>query len=276
MRSLAVINLKGGSAKTTSAINLAVGLARRGRRCLLVDADPQGNASMTMLDGEAPEAPTLGHVLLDQSAADDAIRPTRIDGLDVLPADQQLADAALLLADQIGREHRLRAALAPVRDDYDHVIVDCAPSMSLVSVNVLATVEAVLVPVDPGLYSIAGLGRLQEVIDQVRRYLDNPPLRIAALLVTRTHRNKATGDIESHLRDAFGPLVCAATIPHSTRVEEAHARHRTVIEFSPRSAPSLAYLALVEELFGDGKHSDQGHPGDLVDADPAGDAADAA
>src|SRR5262245_44420103 len=98
MRRIAVVNLKGGSGKTTTALGLAAGAAARGRRVLLIDADPQANASMTLLEGEAPDGPTLGHVLLDQADADEAIRPTRIDGLNVLPADARLADAALLLA----------------------------------------------------------------------------------------------------------------------------------------------------------------------------------
>ena len=108
MRTIAVINAKGGSGKTTTALCLAFGLARRGVRTLLVDADAQGNATMTALAGATPDPPTLGNVLLDQGTAEEAIRPTRLDHLDVLPADGQLADAALLLADRIGREYRLR------------------------------------------------------------------------------------------------------------------------------------------------------------------------
>jgi chromosome partitioning protein len=269
MKSLAVVNLKGGSGKTTTTLSVAVELARRGRRVLVIDADAQANATMTLLDGEAPDAPTLGHVLLGQGGVDDAIRETRIAHLDLLPADAQLADAALLLADQIGREHRLRAALKPIAPDYDHILVDCAPSMSLVTVNVLATVEALLVPVDAGLYSLAGLGRLQEVADQVRQYLGNEGLRIAGLVLTRTHRNKATADIEAQLRELFGALVCRATVPHSVRVEEAHARNRSVIEFSPRSAPATAYQSLVTELFHG--QSDQGRADDRLGPDEADD-----
>jgi chromosome partitioning protein len=110
-----------------------------------------------------------------------------------------------------------------------------------------------LVPVDAGLYSLAGLGKLQETVDQVRRYLDNPGLKIGGLVLTRVHRNKATDDIETQLRAAFGELVHRSTIPHSVRVEEAHARNRTVIEFAPKSTPSTAYLALLTEILDHGK-----------------------
>lgn len=268
MRTIAVVNLKGGSGKTTSALALAVGTARRGRRVLLVDADPQSNASMTMLEGQGAEPPTLGHVLLDQAEAGEAIRPTRIEGLDILPADAQLADAALLLADAIGRERRLRAALATIAGRYDAVVIDCPPQMSLVVVNVLAAVEEVIVPVDAGLYSVAGLARLQETVEQVRKFLDNPRLRIAGLVLTRTHNNRATKDIEAQLRAAYGSLVYRSTIPHSVRVEEAHARHRSVLEFAPSSTPAKGYEALVTEVLGDGQQPAR-NPDAALDADPA-------
>jgi chromosome partitioning protein len=269
VRSLAVVNLKGGSAKTTTSLCLAVGLARRGRRVLAIDCDPQSNLSLTLLDGAPAEPPTLGHVLLDQVDVMDAVRPTRVPGLDVLPADAQLADAALLLADQMGREKRLRSALADVADRYDFVIADAAPQLNLVIINVLNAVGELVVPVDAGLYSVAGLGRLQETVDQVRRYLDNPELRIAGLLMTRTHNNRATRDIAAQLREAFGPLVYTASVPHSVRVEEAHARHRSVLEFAPTSAPAQAYDALVTEVLNDGQQRKPRRPATRSGADPA-------
>jgi len=273
MRRIAVVNLKGGSGKTTTALCLAAGAAGRGRRVLLIDADPQSNATMTMLEGEAAEAPTLGHVLLDQAEAAEAVRPTRLPGLDLLPADARLADAALLLADALGRERRLRGALRDL-DGYDLIVIDAAPQLSLVTVNVLNAVDELVVPVDAGVYSLAGLGRLQETVEQVRRHLDSPGLRIAGLVLTRTHRDKATRDIEAQLRAAFGPLVYRSTIPHSVRVEEGHARNRTVLEFAPTSAPAKAYQALIKEVLADGQS--QGNPVAPLDADPARPDADAA
>src|SRR5262249_37068276 len=136
VRTIAVVNLKGGSGKTTTALALAVGSARRRRRVLLIDADPQANATMTMLDGATADAPTVGNVLLDGSGAAEAIRPSRVGRVDILPADANLADAALLLSDQLGRERRLRSALAG-HDGHDLVVIDAAPQMSLVTVNVL-------------------------------------------------------------------------------------------------------------------------------------------
>lgn len=267
MRRIAVVNLKGGSAKTTTALCLAVGMARAGRRVLLIDADSQGNASMTMAGGEGEGGPTLGHVLLGQATAADAIRPTRVEGLDLLPADGSLADAALHLAEAIGREHRFRRALDALGSGYDAAIVDCPPQLSLVSVNVLAGVAEIVVPVDAGIYSVAGLAQLQGAVADVREYLGNAALRVAGLVMTKAHNNRATRDIEAQLREAYGDLVFRSTVPHSVKVEEAHARHLTVIEFAPSSAPAKAYLSLCAEILTDGQPSEQ--PGDPDAADGA-------
>jgi chromosome partitioning protein len=272
VRTIAVVNLKGGSGKTTTALSLALGFAGRKQRVLLIDADASSNASMTMLDGATVEEPTLGHVLLDQAGAIEAIRPSRVKRIDILPADAKLADAALLLAEQLGRERRLRSALCAVEGNYDLVIVDAAPQLNLVTINVLNTVGELIVPVDAGLYSIVGLGRLEETIDQVQRFLDNRELRIAGLVLTRTHHNKATKDLERQLREVYGELVYQTTIPHSVRVEEAHARHRTVLEFAPKSPPALAYDRLLMEVL---KHGQQRNArrADTTDGDADADAA---
>jgi chromosome partitioning protein len=269
MRRIAVMNSKGGSAKTTTAISLAVGMARRRLRVLLVDADSQGNASLTMLDGLPVEPPTLGNVLLGQVDPDEAIRPTRVDGLEILPADARLADAGLMLADAMGREHRFRRAMDRLDGRYDVVVVDCPPALSLVSVNILAGVGELIVPVDAGVYALSGLGQLSQSVEDVRQYLGNSALRIAGLLLTRTHANRATRDIGDQLRAAYGELVYRASIPHSVKVEEAHARNLTVGEFAPTSAPARAYDALLSEILDDGNEQRTGSPGAPLDTDPA-------
>jgi chromosome partitioning protein len=268
VRTIAVVNLKGGSGKTTTALCLAVGFAWRKKRVLIVDGDPQANATMTMLGGRPAEPPTLAHVLLDEAEAAEAIRPARVKRVDILPADARLADAALLLSDQLGRERRLRSALQSL-DGYDLVIIDAAPQMSLVTVNVLNYAAELLVPVDAGLYSIMGLARLEETVDQVRRYLDNRALRISGMVLTRAHRNRATRDIETQLREAYGEKVCQTVIPHSVRVEEAHARHRTVLEFDPKSPPALAYDRLLMEVLNHGQQRDARRTDSTDDADAA-------
>jgi chromosome partitioning protein len=271
MRRIAVMNSKGGSGKTTTAISLAVGMARRRLRVLLVDADSQGNASLTMLDGLPVDPPTLGNVLLGQVEPEEAIRSTRVDCLEILPADARLADAALMLVDAMGREHRFRRALDRLDGRYDAVVVDCPPALSLVSVNVLAGVGELIVPVDAGVYALSGLGQLSQSVEDVRQYLGNSALKIAGLLLTRTHNNRATRDVADQLRAAYGELVYRASIPHSVRVEESHARNLTVLEHAPTSAPALAYDALLSEILGDGNSNEQrqGSPPAPLDPDPA-------
>lgn len=258
MRAIAVMSDKGGTAKTTTAINVAVGLARRGRRTLVVDCDGQANASLVLLRGRGATPPTLRHVLLNEAGAVDAVRPTGVAGLAILPADAALAEVNLILAGEMGRERRLKLALTDVERAYDFVLLDTSPSRCLVNVNVLNYAGEVLVPVDPGLFALSGLGRLQEAVAEVRRYLDNPALRIAGLVLTRTQANNVSRDVEAQLRGLFGALVHRATIPSSTKIEEAHSRYQSVLDYAPRSAGARAYAALVEEIVADGRRTQDG------------------
>lgn len=251
MTTIACLNWKGGSGKTTTALALATGLAARlpkRQRVLLLDCDPQSNASMVLLEGETPEAPTMADVMLNEADASDAIRSTRIDRLDVLPADGRLADVALLLADELARERRLRTALRPVEDTYSYCVVDSPPQLSLLTVNVLQFVTQVLVPIDPGLFAVAGLGRLQETVDRVRVHLEHPALAIIGLLITRATKNRVTRELEQQLRESFGPLVYTTVIPASVKVEEAHGSYRSILEWAPQSPVGQAYSDLVTEV----------------------------
>ncbi len=246
MRVLAWCSEKGGTGKSTSAINTAFALAKAGNRVLVVDLDPQGNTSLVLLRGEPASAPTVGAVLLGQAEAVAAVRPTATPGLDLLPADASLADANAELVNMIGRETRLRGALGGV--DYDFVVIDTPPTRSLLTVNALVAAAEVLIPVEPALFALAGLGQLQQAVTDVRRYLGNAPLRIAGLLLTRTRNDNVSRDVEAQLREAFGPLVFRATVPVSVKVEEAHGRFVSVIDYAPRSPGAKAYLAVAEEI----------------------------
>ena len=220
--------------------------ARAGNRVLVVDLDPQANTSLVFLHGKMATPPTIGAVLLGQADAHKVIRVTQAPGLDLLPSDASLADANADLVNMIGRETRLRAALGAI--DYDYVVIDTPPTRSLLTVNALVAAEEILIPVEPALFALAGLGQLQQAVDDVRRYLNNPALRIAGVLLTRTRNDNVSRDVQAQLREAFGPLVFQATVPVSVKVEEAHGRFVSVIEYAPRSPGAQAYLAVAKEI----------------------------
>ena len=260
-RRIAWLSEKGGVGKTTSAINTAVGLAKLGHRTLVIDSDPQGNSSLVLLGGEPVTVPTLHQVLVDEVDATEAIRPTATPGLDILPADASLADANLELAGELGRERRLRVAMEGVEDAYDFIILDTSPARSLLTVNVMCYVREILVPVDPGLFSLSGLGQLQAAVAEVRRFLDNRALRIAGIVLTRTVRNNVAREVEARIRAQFDELVHPTTIPNATAIEEAHSRFQSVLDYSPRSPGAKAYAALVGEIIANGQRTQDGTRG---------------
>jgi chromosome partitioning protein len=265
MRSIGFVSEKGGVAKTTTALNVAAALGQGGCRVLVVDTDPQGNASHVLLRGEKPRRPTLHEVLTGDADAVQAIVPTHFAGVDVLPADAGLADATVALAAEVGRERRLREALDGVHKTYGFVLVDTAPTRSILTTNVLNAVRELIVPFTPGLFGVLGLGQLQGDVAQVRRYLENKSLRIAGIVLTQAERNNVHQQLEDQLRGVFGPLVYATKIPRSIKIEEAHARHESVLTYAPRSIGAVAYQALAMEITAHGqRQADR-------DADPGGD-----
>jgi chromosome partitioning protein len=248
MRRIALVNLKGGSGKTTTATALAVGLARRGHPTLLVDCDASGNASWTIMGGQGAEPPTLAAVLTREASAAEAIRPTPIPGLDLLPSDDSLGGVNVRLAQELGRDTRLRAALDPIEGRYRFVILDTGPTFTTILANVLVFAHEVIVPVDSGVYAVLGLVQLQATMAEVREVYGNHALRLAGLVLTKVQRNNVSRDVERQLRESFGSAVFRAVIPHSSKVEESHSRGITVVDHAPKSAPALAYAELTEEV----------------------------
>jgi chromosome partitioning protein len=256
MRAIAFMSEKGGSGKTTSVLNVGACLVQLGHRVLIADADPQANASLVLLHGEKARRPTIHEVLTAQSDVTEAIVSTTTDGLDVLPAESGLAEANLSLVNELGRERRLRRALEALPGSYGFVLVDTSPQRTLINVNVLNAVDEVIVPISPGLFSLAGLGQLQSAVDEVRQFLDNRTLRIAGLVLTMMERNNVGRDIEEQIRGTFGPLVFNATIPRSVKLEESHSRFLSVVEYAPRSPGARAYQSLTEEILAHGQHGE--------------------
>jgi chromosome partitioning protein len=252
MRKIALVCEKGGTGKTTTATALAVGLARRGSRVLLIDADQQSNASWTIGGGQGAEPPTLAAVLTRRASAVEAIRGTSTPGLDLLPADQELGGVNVALAQELGRDTRLRSALAPIDGDYDFVLIDTGPVFNTILANVLVYAVEVVTPLDPGVYAVLGLVQLEATIAEVREAY-NDKLRLAGLVLTKVSRNNVSRDVEAELRAKYGELVYKAVIPASAKVEEAHSRGLVVSDFSPKSAAAVAYAELVEEVINGGR-----------------------
>lgn len=256
MRRIALVCQKGGVGKSTCATALAVGMARRGRRVLVVDVDQQANASWTLLGGVEAEAPTLAAVLSRQAAAVEAIRPTRIPGLDLLPADEELGGVNVLLAQELGRDTRLRSSLAPLDGRYDVVLLDTGPQFTTLLANVLVYAREVIVPVDTGVYAAMGLVSLMGTLEEVREAYGTDA-HLAGLVVGKVQRNGVARDVEAELRARFGDRVFKATIPLSVKVEEAHSRGLTVLEHSPKSPAAAAFESLVEEVLEHGDRAEE-------------------
>ena len=252
MRRIAIANLKGGTAKTATATALAVGLARRGRRVLVVDCDGQANASFVLLGGRAAEGPTLADVLTRRADAEDAIRETTTPGVELLPAASSLSGVNVALVQELGRDTRLRSALGPLDGRWDFVVLDTSPTVTTVLANVLVYASEVLVPVDPGVFALLGLVELERLIAEVRDAYGNQELRLSGLLLCKVARSNVARDVEAELRSRFGALVYEVTIPVSAKIEESFTRGQTVFEHAPKGAAAVAYGGLVTEVLGDG------------------------
>ncbi|MDX6673257.1 MAG: chromosome partitioning protein [Solirubrobacteraceae bacterium] len=243
----AVANQKGGVGKTTTAVNLAACVAEAGYGALIVDIDPQCNATVGL--GLAKDLePTVYDVLAGNATAHDAIRPSDVERLDVLPSTSDLAGANVELPTLDGWEVRLRDALAPLRDEYAFTLLDCPPSLGPLTVDALAAADRLIVPVQTEYYALEGVADLLETVGMIQREL-NPRLTIAGMLLTmHDGRTRLSRDVERDLREHFPKLVFDTVIPRNVRISEAPSFGRPVIHHDPHSAGAGAYFDLAKEV----------------------------
>jgi chromosome partitioning protein len=250
LRIIVVANQKGGVGKTTTAINLGTALAAVGEKVLLVDSDPQGNASTGLGVGRAQRKTTLYDVLIGGRSIAEAVVKTSLPGLDLVPGDADLSGVEIELSQAPRRSFRLRDALDVIRRDraYTYVLIDCPPSLNLLTVNALAASDAVLVPLQCEFFALEGLTQLMRTIDLVRGSL-NPQLEIQGLVLTMyDRRNSLSEQVARDVRSHFGTVVYSTVIPRNVRVSEAPSFGKPALVYDLKCAGSQAYLKLAREV----------------------------
>jgi chromosome partitioning protein len=249
-RIMAVANQKGGVGKTTTAVNLGAGLAEIGYRVLVVDLDPQGNATTGLgIDGRSFEL-SMYDVLMRDSKLEDAIEPTSMKNLFVAPATIDLAGAEIELVPTFSRELKLRRALETVIGDFDYILIDCPPSLGLITVNGLAAADEVLVPIQCEYYALEGLGQLLRNVHLVQANL-NEKLDVSTIVLTMYDaRTKLAEQVADEVRLHFGNKVCRNVIPRTVRISEAPSFGQPITTFDPTSRGAIAYRELAKEVSG--------------------------
>jgi len=258
---LAITNQKGGVGKTTTAINVAAALAANDLRVLVIDSDPQGNATTGMGATKDPDRPSLYQVLLGSAEIADAVLHTGFEGLDLVPGDKNLVGANLELVDTPRREFRLRDKVPAARSQYDFILIDCPPALDLLTLNALLAADSVLVPIQCEFFALEGISELMDTIERIRISFEHP-LAIEGILLTMfDDRTNLTRQVANDLRDFFRDQVFKTVIPRSIRLAEAPSHGQSILAYDVRSRGAESYIRLAKEILQNEQIRGQSTPG---------------
>jgi len=247
-RTIAVANQKGGVGKTTTAINLAASLAASEFTVLLIDSDPQGNATTGLGISKESDRPTLFDILIGQVSAKEAVIPTGLEGLVIIPSDKNLVGANVELVPIKSREARLREKLVPIRSDYQFIIIDCPPALDLLTLNALLASDSVLIPIQCEFFALEGISGLIDTIDRIKESFHHKLDMEGILLTMYDDRTNLTRQVAADLREFFGKEVFRTVIPRSIRLAEAPSHGQPILAYDPRSKAAESYIQLSKEV----------------------------